>query len=106
MALCSRFTIVPCEALAVSIVSICGTASAGSIRDTAIRLVSSFTTHSESDRMTMDLLVNPDDVEVRYEELSPGATILRKFAQPHATSLLSALDEIVVSAPFRRMITP
>ena len=56
--------------------------------------------------MTLNLFDNLTEVEIRREELGPGATILRKFALLHEAALLSALDEIVSAAPFRRMITP
>jgi len=54
----------------------------------------------------MNLFRDLDDAEVGQEELSPGVTILRRVVQPHETTLLSALDEIVASAPLRRMMTP
>jgi alkylated DNA repair protein (DNA oxidative demethylase) len=56
--------------------------------------------------MTMNLFDSLADVEFPPERLAPGATILRKFAVPKETALLSALQDVVARAPFRRMVTP
>src|SRR5712692_3032968 len=106
MALCSRFIIVPCRALAERIASISGTALAASGADIVTRSASFSTTRSESDRMTLNLFDSPADLEFRQEQLGPGATVLRKFAVPEETALLSALRDVVARAPFRHMITP
>ena len=63
-------------------------------------------TPSENDRMTGDLFEGLAEVESRYEQLGPGAVILRKFAVPAEMVLLAALQEVVTEAPFRHMITP
>ena len=49
----------------------------------------------------MKLFDNPTDVD-----LGPGATVLREFAIPQETSLVSAIEDVVIGAPFRHMITP
>jgi alkylated DNA repair protein (DNA oxidative demethylase) len=51
-------------------------------------------------------LFEPFDPETRREPLGAGATVLRQFALPAETVLLSALEEVIVSAPFRHMVTP
>jgi DNA oxidative demethylase len=56
--------------------------------------------------MTFILFDNVADVEFRQERLGPDATVLRKFAVPEETTLLSALRDVVATAPFRHMITP
>jgi alkylated DNA repair protein (DNA oxidative demethylase) len=61
---------------------------------------------SESDRMTMNLFDSLAYVELRQEQLRPGATVLRQFAVPEETALLSALEDVIARAPFRHMITP
>ncbi|SFD93901.1 DNA oxidative demethylase AlkB [Nitrosomonas sp. Nm166] len=40
------------------------------------------------------------------EELCPGAIVLRGFALAGATTLLEALGHIIITAPFRHMVTP
>src|SRR5215471_10849291 len=102
----SRCVTARSRAPVVSIASRCDTVSAAFIQDTVALLALFFTTHSESGRMTMNLFSNLDDTEVLQEELGAGMMILRKFVEPHETKLLSALDEVLVSAPLRRMITP
>ncbi len=49
----------------------------------------------------MKLFDSPTDVD-----LGPGATVLREFAIPQETSLVSAIEDVVIGAPFRHMITP
>ncbi|MGH7931361.1 MAG: DNA oxidative demethylase AlkB [Candidatus Binatia bacterium] len=56
--------------------------------------------------MTLNLFDRLDDIEPRQEQLGPGATVLRKFAVPKETALLSALRDVVAGAPFRHMVTP
>jgi len=56
--------------------------------------------------MTLNLFDSMADVELRQERLGPGATVLRQFAVPEETALLSALDDVIAGAPFRHMITP
>jgi alkylated DNA repair dioxygenase AlkB len=51
-------------------------------------------TPSENDRMTGDLFEGLAEIESRYEQLGPGAVILRKFAVPEEMVLLAALQEL------------
>ena len=55
--------------------------------------------------MTMNLF-DPPGSGMQQEQLGPGAMVLRQFAAPEETALLSAIEEVTVSAPFRHMITP
>ncbi|MCI0418806.1 MAG: hypothetical protein L0312_06225 [Acidobacteria bacterium] len=55
--------------------------------------------------MTMNLFDSLDDGELRQEQRGPGATVLRQFAVPEETALLSALEDVIARAPFRHMIT-
>jgi alkylated DNA repair protein (DNA oxidative demethylase) len=52
--------------------------------------------------MTLNLFDSLADVE----QFGRGATVLRQFAVPEETALLSALQEVVATAPFHHMITP
>ena len=45
-------------------------------------------------------------IESQRESLGPGAMVLRGFALPGAPSLLHALQEVTITAPFRYMVTP
>ena len=54
----------------------------------------------------MNLFDNLTDIDQRQEVLATGATILGRFAVPNERTILSALDEVVVQAPFRHMTTP
>ncbi|MGH9631181.1 MAG: DNA oxidative demethylase AlkB [Bryobacteraceae bacterium] len=56
--------------------------------------------------MNMNLFDGLTDVESRQEQLGPGAAVLRQFALPEETPLLSALKDVIARAPFRHMITP
>jgi alkylated DNA repair protein (DNA oxidative demethylase) len=56
--------------------------------------------------MTMNLFASLGDVELRQEQLGPGATELRQCAVPEETTLFSALEDGIAKAPFRRMVTP
>jgi DNA oxidative demethylase len=56
--------------------------------------------------MTMNLFDSLADVEPQTEQLGPGAAVLRQFAVPKETAILSALEDVVARAPFRHMITP
>ena len=40
------------------------------------------------------------------EALAQGATLLRGFASSDATALMKALEQVLVAAPFRHMVTP
>jgi alkylated DNA repair protein (DNA oxidative demethylase) len=55
--------------------------------------------------MNMDLFENAAEAEPSEEQLGPGAMILRGFALPQQTEVLSALDAITAEAPFRHMVT-
>jgi len=39
-------------------------------------------------------------------QLAEGATLLRGFAEPETRGLMSALHQVVATAPFRHMVTP
>ena len=54
----------------------------------------------------MNLFDNLTDIDQRQEVLATGATVLRRFAVPNERTILSALDEVAVQAPFRHMMTP
>ena len=56
--------------------------------------------------MTMNLFDSLTGIESRKEQLGPGATVLRQFAEPEDTALLSAVRDVVAGAPFRHMVTP
>jgi DNA oxidative demethylase len=56
--------------------------------------------------MTGDLFEGLAEIELRYEQLGPGALLLRKFAVSEETEILAALRDVVTAAPFRHMITP
>jgi alkylated DNA repair protein (DNA oxidative demethylase) len=56
--------------------------------------------------MTMDLFERMEQNHRREEVLGPGVLVLRGFAVPYETAILKALDDILVKAPFRHMVTP
>jgi alkylated DNA repair protein (DNA oxidative demethylase) len=56
--------------------------------------------------MMQDLFGDIDVDRPRQEKLGPGALLLRGRALPVEAPILAALDEILVQAPLRRMITP
>ena len=56
--------------------------------------------------MSLNLFDRLAPVELRQEQLGPGARVLRQFAVPEETALLSALRDVLARAPFRHMITP
>src|SRR5262245_46527888 len=51
------------------------------------------------------LLSGPDPATA-VERLSGAAVVLRRFARDKLCALITAVDEITASAPFRNMITP
>jgi DNA oxidative demethylase len=53
----------------------------------------------------VDLFDNLEPPEPRHP-LGPGAIVLRQFATPAETHLLSALELVIAGAPFRHMVTP
>src|SRR5216683_2606306 len=59
---------------------------------------------SEDDVMTLRLFEDAGGAE--QEELASGAVILRGFALPDETALLSDLHGVTAMAPFRHMVTP
>src|SRR4051812_24637059 len=54
----------------------------------------------------MNLFDSLDKDAPRREQIAPGATVLRHFAVPHETSLLSGVRDVVSRAPVRHMIPP
>src|SRR5579864_1391496 len=44
--------------------------------------------------------------EAAWEEIAPGAFVLRGFALSMETAVLGALREVTAAAPFRNMVTP
>jgi len=55
---------------------------------------------------TGDLFGGDPPAGAGAEALGEGATILRRFAEPHAPALIEAIASLVTAAPFRHMITP
>lgn len=55
--------------------------------------------------MTLSLF-DPESVELRKEDLVPGALILRGFALSDEAAHLDALNQVTARAPFRHMVTP
>ena len=53
-----------------------------------------------------DLLIDPPGSPPMPEPLAPGAVLLHRFAVAYEAELLSALDSITASSPFRHMVTP
>lgn len=56
--------------------------------------------------MTLPLFDDVVDAQPRREPLGFGAMLLRGFAIPSESGLLSALHDVVADAPFRHMTTP
>ncbi|MGJ4954282.1 DNA oxidative demethylase AlkB [Bradyrhizobium sp. HKCCYLRH2015] len=56
--------------------------------------------------MTADLFDGLEAAGPAREPLAPGAMLLRGFARPQETELISAIEAITAQAPFRRMVTP
>lgn len=63
-------------------------------------------TRSKGTKSTGKLFDDPDDPASRYEELVPGAVLLRAFALADEAELVAAVDKVTKAAPFRHMITP
>jgi DNA oxidative demethylase len=55
--------------------------------------------------MTADLFDRSEALPAR-EAIADGAMLLRGFARPIQHDLLSAIDRVIVQAPFRHMVTP
>jgi len=45
-------------------------------------------------------------LDTRHERLAPGAWLLRGFALDEVSALLTAIDGIKATAPFRHLVTP
>jgi DNA oxidative demethylase len=56
--------------------------------------------------LTSDLFASVPDVRPAQEAMAEGAVLLRGFARPIETELISDLRAIVAQAPFRHMVTP
>ncbi len=56
--------------------------------------------------ITMDLFESGEEFEPGTESLGPGAAILRGFARSRETALLAGLQQVVIRAPFRTVVTP
>jgi alkylated DNA repair protein (DNA oxidative demethylase) len=56
--------------------------------------------------LTADLFENASDERPSRELMAEGAVLLRGFAKPAETELITGLREIIAQAPFRRMLTP
>jgi alkylated DNA repair protein (DNA oxidative demethylase) len=56
--------------------------------------------------MQLPLFDDPEPTDPAQDALGPGAVVLRAFAQPYESALLSALATITAAAPFRHMVTP
>jgi alkylated DNA repair protein (DNA oxidative demethylase) len=56
--------------------------------------------------MTADLFDGVGDIRPSEERIADGAVLLRGFARPLESELVSALRAIEAQAPFRRMFTP
>ena len=58
------------------------------------------------DTATGDLLSGFRCSSTSAEALAEGATLLRGFASSDTTALMKALEQVLVAAPFRHMVTP
>ncbi len=58
------------------------------------------------DTATGDLLSGLRCSSISAEALAEGATLLRDFASSDATALMKALEQVLMAAPFRHMVTP
>lgn len=56
--------------------------------------------------MALNLFDGEDALGMRQESLGPGAMVLRQFATSAEKSLLAAIGDVAVRAPFRHMVTP
>jgi DNA oxidative demethylase len=60
--------------------------------------------------MTLNLFEEPDTsvsaAGPQFEQLAPGAVVLRGFASANAAPLLADLNKVITAAPFRHMVTP
>jgi alkylated DNA repair protein (DNA oxidative demethylase) len=56
--------------------------------------------------MTLNLFDSLPDTELKYEELAPGAMLLRGFALADEAATLAAVDGVIADAPLRHMVTP
>jgi hypothetical protein len=53
----------------------------------------------------MGLFDNASEIECFKQDLVPGAVLLRGFALPQVTALLTALYGVIEPGPFRHMVT-
>ena len=53
-----------------------------------------------------DLFDEVGRLDARIEALADGAVLLRGFATPEATAVMERLQDILLAAPFRHMVTP
>jgi len=53
-----------------------------------------------------DLFDEVGRLDARIEALADGAVLLRGFATPEATAVMETLQDILLAAPFRHMVTP
>jgi len=56
--------------------------------------------------MTRDLFGDTDDRQPHREAIADGAVLLRAWALPMETEVLTALEAVTAAAPFRHMVTP
>jgi alkylated DNA repair protein (DNA oxidative demethylase) len=55
--------------------------------------------------MTLDLFSN-ESIPASCQALCPGAVLLRAFAVPDASAIVAAVNNVILHAPFRHMVTP
>jgi len=58
------------------------------------------------DATRADLFDDREHSDSRIERLADGAVLLRGFAALEATALMETLEDILLAAPFRHMVTP
>jgi alkylated DNA repair protein (DNA oxidative demethylase) len=61
---------------------------------------------TESFQATLDLFPDTGQVEQSCKPLGAGAVLLRGFAAANGGELLTALRQVIATAPFRHMVTP
>ena len=58
------------------------------------------------DAARADLFGDGERSDSRIERLADGAVLLREFAALEATALMETLQDVLLAAPFRHMVTP
>ena len=58
------------------------------------------------DATQADLFGDREHSDSRIERLADGAVLLREFAALEATALMETLQDVLLAAPFRHMVTP